>query len=59
MAAMWSFDHPTIYHGLHLQLPIDNDLSLSIGVTRIDRKVTLMQLGYQFSSHNLVHIQES
>jgi hypothetical protein len=59
MAAMWSFDHSTIHRGLHLCLVIANDLSLAIGFTRIDRKVVLMQLGYQSSSYNLMHVQES
>jgi hypothetical protein len=59
MAAMWSSDHSTIYHSLHLHLAIANDLSLVIGVTRIDQKVILMHLGYQFNSYNLMHIQES
>jgi hypothetical protein len=36
-----------------------NDLSLAIGVTRIDQKVIVMQLGYQFNSYNLMYIQES
>jgi hypothetical protein len=45
MAAMWSFNHSTIYRSLHLRLDIANDISLVIGVTRIDRKVTVMQLG--------------
>jgi hypothetical protein len=58
MVATWSFDHLVIYHGLHLCLAIANDLSLAIAVTRIDRKVTIIQLGYQFISYNLVHIQE-
>jgi hypothetical protein len=41
MAATWSSDHLTIYHGLQLRLAIANDLFLAIGSTRIDRKVTL------------------
>jgi hypothetical protein len=45
MAATWSFDHSAIYHSLHLRLAIANDLSLVIGVARIDRKVIVMQLG--------------
>jgi hypothetical protein len=40
MAAMWSFDHSVIYRSLHLHLAITNDLSLVVGVTRIDRKVS-------------------
>jgi hypothetical protein len=59
MAATWSFDHSTIYRNLHLLLVIANDLSLAIGSTRVDWKVTLMQLGHQFNSCNLLHIQES
>jgi hypothetical protein len=59
MAATWSSDHSAIYRSLHLHLVIANDLSLVIGVTRIDRKVIVMQLGYQFNSYNLIHIQES
>jgi hypothetical protein len=59
MAATWSSDHSAIYHGLCLRLTIANDLSLVIGFTRIDQKVILMQLGYQFNSYNLMHIQES
>jgi hypothetical protein len=58
MAAMWSSDHSTIYRSLHLCLAIANDLSLAIGVTRIDQKVIIMELGYQFNSYNLMHIQE-
>jgi hypothetical protein len=38
--ATWSSDHLTIYHNLHLRLAITNDLSLALGFTRIDRKVT-------------------
>jgi hypothetical protein len=59
MAATWSFDHSAIYHSLHLCLAIANDISLVVGVTRIDQKVVIMQLGYQFNSYNLMHIQES
>jgi hypothetical protein len=59
MAAMWSSNHSAIYRSIHLHLAIANDLSLAIGVTRIDRKVIIMQLGYQFISYNLIHIQES
>jgi hypothetical protein len=59
MAAKWSFDHSAIYHTLHLHLAISNDLSLAIGLIRIDRKVTLMQQGYQVNSYNLMHNQES
>jgi hypothetical protein len=56
---MWSFDHSAIYRGMHLRLAIAIDLSLAIGFTRIDRKIVLMQLGYQSNSYNLMHIQES
>jgi hypothetical protein len=59
MAAMWSFDPSAIYRNLHLYLAIANDLSLSIGSSMIDRKVTLIQLGHQFNSYNLMHNQES
>jgi hypothetical protein len=59
MAVTWSSDHSAIYRNLHLRLAIANDLSLVIGFTRIDQKVTLMQLGHQFNSYNLIHIQES
>jgi hypothetical protein len=45
MTATWSFDHPTIYHRLHLCLAIANDLFLVIRVTSIDQKVFVMQLG--------------
>jgi hypothetical protein len=59
MAATWSSEHLAIYRDLHLRLAIANDLSLAIGLTRIDRKVILMQLGHQFNSYTLMHIQES
>jgi hypothetical protein len=59
MAATWPSDHSTIYHDLQLRLAIANDLTLAIGLTRIDRKVILMQLGYQSNSYNLMHNQES
>jgi hypothetical protein len=59
MAAPWSSDHSAIYRGLHLRLAIANDLSLAIWFTRIDQKVILMQLGYQFNSYNLLHIHVS
>jgi hypothetical protein len=59
MAVMWSSDHSVIYRSLHLCLAIANDLSLVIGFTRVDRKVVLMQLGYQFNYYNLMHNQES
>jgi hypothetical protein len=59
MATTWFFNHLTIYRGLHLCLAIAIDLSLELGFTRIDQKVVFMQLGYQFDSYNLMHIQES
>jgi hypothetical protein len=59
MATMCSSNHSAIYHSLHLHLAIANDMSLAIEVTRIDRKIIVMQLGYQFNSYDLVHIQES
>jgi hypothetical protein len=59
MPAMWYFDHLVIYRSLHLYLAIANDLSLVVGVTMIDQKVVIIQLGYQFNSYNLMHIQES
>jgi hypothetical protein len=55
----WSFDHLAINRGLHLHIAMTNDLSLAIGSSRIDRKVTLMQLGHQLHSYNLMYIQES
>jgi hypothetical protein len=45
MAATWSSDHSAIYRNLQLHLAIANDPSLVIGSSRIDQKVTLMQLG--------------
>jgi hypothetical protein len=59
MAATWSSDHSVIYHNLQLRLAIANDLSLAIGSSRIDRKVTLMQLGINSTPINLIHNQES
>jgi hypothetical protein len=59
MAATWSSNHSAMYCSRHLRLAIANDLSLAIGVTRIDLKVIVMQLGYQFNSYDLMHIQES
>jgi hypothetical protein len=59
MAATWSFDHSAIYHNLHLCLAIASGLSLAIGSTRVDWKVSLMQLQHQFNSYNLMHKQES
>jgi hypothetical protein len=59
MPVMWSFDHSAIYHNLQLRLAIANDLSLAIGSSRIDQKVTLMQLGINSTPINLTHNQES
>jgi hypothetical protein len=59
MAIIWSSDHLAIYHNLHLGLSIANDLSLAIGSTRVDWKVSLTQLWPQFNSYNLMHKQES
>jgi hypothetical protein len=59
MAAMRSFDHSAIYRSLQLHLAIANDLSLAIGSTMVDWKVSLMQLWPQFNSYNLMHNQES
>jgi hypothetical protein len=59
MASTWPSDHSVIYRGIHLHLAISNDLSLAIGFTWIDRKVVLMQLGYQSNSYNLINVQES
>jgi hypothetical protein len=42
MAATWSFDHSSIYHNLYLHLVIAIDLSLAIGSTIVDWKVSLM-----------------
>jgi hypothetical protein len=58
MAATWSFDHSALYRGLQLRLAIANDLSLAIGSTRVDWKVTLIQLGYHINSYDLMHIHE-
>jgi hypothetical protein len=41
MATTWSSDHSAIYHNLHLRLAIANDISLALGSSRIDRKVSL------------------
>jgi hypothetical protein len=59
MVATWSSDHSAIYRNLYLRLAIANDLSLAIGLTRVDWKVSLMQLRSQFNSYNLMHKQES
>jgi hypothetical protein len=59
MATTWSSNHSAIYRGLLLHLTIANDLSLVTRFIRIDWKVILMQLGYQFNYYNLMHIQES
>jgi hypothetical protein len=55
MAATWSSDHLVIYCGLHLRLAIANDLSLAIGLTRVNQKVNLMQLGHPFNSYDLMY----
>jgi hypothetical protein len=52
MAVTWFFDHSAIYRSLYLRLAIANDLSLVIGVTRIDKKVVVMQRMYQFNSYD-------
>jgi hypothetical protein len=59
MAATCSFDHMAIYRSLQLRLAVANDISIVIEVTRIDRKVVVMQLGYQANSYNPMQIQES
>jgi hypothetical protein len=59
MVTTWSSDLSPIYCGLQLCLAIPNDLSLSTGSSRKDRKVNLMQLERQLNSYNLMHIQES
>jgi hypothetical protein len=59
MVATWSSDHSAIYRNLYLSLAIANDLSLAIGLTRVDWKVRLMQLRSQFNFYNLMHKQES
>jgi hypothetical protein len=55
MAATWSYDHSAIHCNLHLCLAIASSLSLAIGSTRVDWKVSLMQLRHQFNSYNLMH----
>jgi hypothetical protein len=59
MVAMRSFDHSAIYRSLQLHLAIANNLSLAIGSTMVDWKVSLMHLWPQFNSYNLMHNQES
>jgi hypothetical protein len=59
MTATWSSDHLAIYRGLHLCLAIAKDLSLAIGLTRLNQKVNLMQLGHLFNSYGLMHKQDS
>jgi hypothetical protein len=59
MAATWSSDHSAIYRNLQVHLAIANDISLVIGLSRIDRKVTLMQLDINSTPINLMHNQES
>jgi hypothetical protein len=41
MTATWSSDHSAIYRDLHVRLAIPNNLSLVIGIIRIDQKVSL------------------
>jgi hypothetical protein len=41
MATMWSSDISAIYRNLQLLIAIANDLSLAIGSSRIDQKVSL------------------
>jgi hypothetical protein len=55
MAATWATDHTAIYCNLPLRLAIASDLSIAIGSSRIDRKVTLMQLGINSTPINLMH----
>jgi hypothetical protein len=55
MTITWSFDHSTIYRGLHLCLAMANDLSLAIELTRVDWKVSLMQQRHPFNYYNLMH----
>jgi hypothetical protein len=58
MTAAWSSENSTIYRSLHLRLAIANDLSLVVG--HKDRSEGIvMQLGYQFNSCDLMHIQET
>jgi hypothetical protein len=59
MAATWSSDHSAIYRNLQLHLAIANDLSIAIGSSRIDKKVTLIQLGINSTPINLIHNQKS
>jgi hypothetical protein len=59
MATTWCSDHSAIYHTLQLCLAIANKLSLAIGSTIVDWKVSLMQLWHPFNSYNLMHKQES
>jgi hypothetical protein len=50
MSAMWSSDYSTTYHCLHLCLDIVNNLSLDIGLTGVDRKVSVMKLRHPFTT---------
>jgi hypothetical protein len=59
MAVTWSSDHSAIYCGIHLQLAIANNISLAIGLTWVDWKVSLMQLRHPFNSYNIMHKQKS
>jgi hypothetical protein len=59
MVATWSSNHSAIYRNLQLHLAIANGLSLVIGSSRMDQKVTLVQLGINSTPINLMHNQES
>jgi hypothetical protein len=41
MTVTWSSDHSAVYRNLQLHLAIANGLSLAIGSSRMDRKVSL------------------
>jgi hypothetical protein len=41
MATTWSSDYSTVYRNLQLHLAIANDISLAIGSSIIDQKVSL------------------
>jgi hypothetical protein len=56
MVITWSSDHSTVYRDLHLRLAKAIDLSLAIGLIRMDQKVNLMQLGHHFNSNRDVRI---
>jgi hypothetical protein len=59
MTAMWSSNHSAIYRDLHLCLAKAINLSLAIGLTRVNQKGHLMQLGHPFNSYDLMHKQDS